>query len=217
MQEDYLEQKKKEKAKADKKKEKKIKQKLEEEQNEDMEIFLPGGTCLKFSNEKNENIKYRDIKDALIAVDESREIAFVEYQNGCTEGYIRFLIENDAKEYIKKLTDNKLTIKDTVFEFALLEGEAEREYLDTSAKNIKQRLKEGHARRMNSRRGGHRGGHRRGRFDFNDRKRKHDDANGNGKTEDDAGGKTVKDQKSPTAKVARTDDGEAVQVAAVAE
>lgn len=203
MQEDYLEQKKKEKSKAEKKKLKKAQQKEEEEKNDDMEIFLPGGTCLKFTTTANKNIKYTDIKQALIKVDDSKEIAFVDFQCGATDGYIRFLIENDAKDYFQKLEEGKLTVIDTEFVFTLLGDEEEREYLEKSAENIKTRLKEGHARRMNLRKGGN----RKRRFDNHDRKRKYDNAT-NGKAESAAKPTETEAKKddAPPAKQARTEE-----------
>jgi lupus La protein len=200
-QDDYLETKKKERAKADKKKAKKN-QKQEEEARD---IVLPVGTCLQFTTSATDKIHFKDIKMALSEVDPSKNVGYVDYSSGKTEGFIRFLAENDAKDFLDKLEGGKLKIKDTEFSFTLMDAEKEKEYLVVSAENIKTKLKEGAGRKQNQRKN-------KGKNRFN-RKRKFED---NDDDDDDAGDdddeelksaeKVEKKDTSPPTKQAKTDE-----------
>ena len=139
-----------------------------EDKDKEEEITLPKGAVVFMKGFKNDTMR-EDIKGVLKAeFDVTNDtIAFVDFEKGQTEGYIR-MMEADAgvnlvKKMKEKLTDDtKLKVKEAEIEFHALEGEEETKYLEKAQADIKLRKErnKGHKRRHGGGGGRGRGGKR---------------------------------------------------------
>lgn len=130
LKDDYFEGKKK---KIQEKHKKNKKQKEEPTAANKLEKSFPKGAVLHFTGlNENQTISREDIKTQLKKIDDS-EIAFIDFNKGDTEGYIRFTAENAAGEVFKKLPDGELSIDKTKIKFKVLEGEDEENFLKKTA------------------------------------------------------------------------------------
>lgn len=144
------------------KKEKHAKQVEEKEAKVSMEVAeLPKGAVLKITglgDEITREIIKEKLKDDFcvnIARDDG-DIAFVTYNKGDPEAFIRFKTANYGKDLQGKITKKgKLTIQDKHVETSVLEGEEETKYLAAAIGEMKnQRLKSKNHKRKNFGRGG---------------------------------------------------------------
>lgn len=76
----------------------------------DVEIELPKNTVLHFKDVKDYEMKREQIKDALMKIDPLADVAYIDFNKGDEQGWIRFAIENDAPAMLEKLTDKKVII-----------------------------------------------------------------------------------------------------------
>lgn len=139
-----------------------------EDKDKEEEITLPKGAVVFMKGFKNDTMR-EDIKGVLKAeFDVTNDtIAFVDFEKGQTEGYLR-MMEADAgvnlvKKMKEKLTDDtKLKVKEAEIEFHALEGEEETKYLEKAQADIKLRKErnKGHKRRHGGGGGRGRGGKR---------------------------------------------------------
>lgn len=117
-QDDYFEQKKAERKKKDKKKE-----------EEKLDIsHLPKGASVHLDGFGKETSR-ETIKETILLLDESLEVAFIDYQKTDSNGVVRFTTEGNGKKFVEKLTDNKIKIDDEEITARLLEGDEELEFL----------------------------------------------------------------------------------------
>lgn len=105
LQTDYFELKKQERQKKDKNKKKSSKVEAPE-----LDVVLPRGSVVHFAGVKDELLAREDIKSKISEIESSLEIAFVNFNKGESEGFIRFTKENDAKKIVDKLADSKVII-----------------------------------------------------------------------------------------------------------
>lgn len=100
---------------------------------------FPKGAVLHFSGlTENQSISREEIKEQLKKIDDA-EIAFIDFNKGDTEGYIRFAGENTASEVFKKLNDGVLEVGETKITFKVLEGKEEEEFLNKTADALNKR------------------------------------------------------------------------------
>lgn len=135
MQDDYFEEKKAERRKKDKKKE-------EDRFNID---HLPKGACVHLTGFNKETSR-ETIKETILKLDESLEVAFIDYQKTDTEGTVRFAAEDAGKKFMEKVTDGKLTIDEEEITARLLEGDEEKEFLRKVVKDQQARRQASNAR-----------------------------------------------------------------------
>lgn len=143
MQDDYFEEKKAERRKKDKKKE-------EDRLNID---HLPKGALVHLKGFTKDTSR-ETIKETILKLDDSLEVAFIDYQKTDTEGTVRFNAEDMGKKFMEKLTDSKLQIDEEEITARLLEGDEEKEFL-------RKVVKDQQARRQFSK-GGNKGRHQKG-------------------------------------------------------
>ncbi|KAF7387204.1 hypothetical protein HZH68_012881 [Vespula germanica] len=89
-------------------------------------------------------------------------IAYIHFESGDKEAWIRFQEENAAKTILEKLSENKILIEETEVTCRVLENEEEQKYLDEVKKyisNLRQRHKSRNENKKN--RTGHKGGRKR--------------------------------------------------------
>lgn len=103
LQTDYFELKKQERQKKDKNKKKSAKVEAPEP-----DVVLPKGSVVHFAGVKDELLAREDIKSKISEIESSLEIAFVNFNKGESEGFIRFTKENDAQKIVDKLADSKV-------------------------------------------------------------------------------------------------------------
>lgn len=128
---DYIEDKKLERDAKSKKKQK--------DQNiADENIELPKNATVHFSDVDPETTR-EIIRDTLNGLIGELHISFIDFDKGLTEGYIRFSTENAAQEFLDKITNNKVMIKEKEISFRVLKDDEEEEYLKEQVKNIKLR------------------------------------------------------------------------------
>lgn len=134
---DYFEDKKKE---IQEKRNKNKKQKNEAPAgNKVAKSSFPKGAVLHFTGlNKDQTISREEIKEQLKKIDDS-EVAFIDFNKGDTEGYIRFVAENAASEVFKKLNDGVLEVGDTKINFKVLEGDDEENFLKKTADAVNKR------------------------------------------------------------------------------
>ncbi|CAO1372538.1 unnamed protein product [Diamesa tonsa] len=173
LQTDYFELKKQERQKKDKNKKKSAKVEAPEP-----DVVLPKGSVVHFAGVKDELLAREDIKSKISEIESSLEIAFVNFNKGESEGFIRFTKENDAQKIVDKLADSKMTVKENELTLRLVDGEEEEKFLEKAVQDMKDRRV--HSKKFTrGRDGGHRGGGRGGRNNFNsNRKRRNDDDGG---------------------------------------
>lgn len=135
MQDDYFEEKKAERKKKDKKKE-------EDRFNID---HLPKGACVHLAGFNKETSR-ETIKETILKLDESLEVAFIDYQKTDSEGTVRFAADDAGKKFMEKLTDNKIQIDEEEITARLLEGDEEKEFLRKVVKDQQARRQASNAR-----------------------------------------------------------------------
>ncbi|KAK9869863.1 hypothetical protein WA026_003588 [Henosepilachna vigintioctopunctata] len=114
-------------------KEKKFAKQQEAHDKEKQHIDIPKGTILFFDGiEEGKTITREEIKDKINEI-EGVEIAFIDFNKGDTEGYLRLSKENSAPEFFKKLTDGELAVGEVKLKFKVLEGEEEENQLKKTA------------------------------------------------------------------------------------
>nr|XP_012232331.1 PREDICTED: la protein homolog isoform X2 [Linepithema humile] len=98
----------------------------EEQTSTESDNKLPKGSVIYFSN-ASKTCTREDIKECLDKFD--ADIAYIDYQRGQTEGWVRLQGENAAKPLLEKTNEGKLTINDVEITCKILEGEEEGKYL----------------------------------------------------------------------------------------
>ncbi|XP_058816456.1 la protein homolog [Topomyia yanbarensis] len=177
MQDDYFEEKKAERKKKDKKK-----------QEEKLDIsHLPKGACVHLDGFGKETSR-ETIKETILKMDESLEVAFIDYQKTDNNGVVRFAAEGNGKKFVEKLTDNKIKIDEQDITARLLEGDEEIEFLRKVVKDQQARRQANNAWKKGRQQKG--GKHNRNSNNSNDKKRKHEGENAG---EEPASKKTVKE------------------------
>uniref|UniRef100_A0A1S4GZP2 Uncharacterized protein n=1 Tax=Anopheles gambiae TaxID=7165 RepID=A0A1S4GZP2_ANOGA len=173
MQNDYYEAKKVEiKERAEKIEERKRKK---EEGNNALLAQLPTGACVFMEGLGKETTR-ESIKEAIRALDETLEFAYIDYQKGDASGYVRFNKQDAGKQLLEKLTDKKvhflqLKIDDAEVTADLLVDEKETEYLkkiaEEQAKRKVNAKNKGRGNRGNNNRNHHSGGNNKRKRDRN--------------------------------------------------
>lgn len=135
MQDDYFEEKKAERKKKDKKKEE---DKLDTS-------HLPRGACVHLDGFGKETSR-ETIKETILKLDESLEVAFIDYQKTDSNGIVRFVANDAGKKFMEKLTDNKIKINEEEIAARLLEGDEEKEFLRKVVKDQQARRQASNAR-----------------------------------------------------------------------
>ncbi|KAH0951684.1 hypothetical protein HN011_012258 [Eciton burchellii] len=87
---------------------------------------LPKGSVIFFSG-VSKTCTREDVKECLDKFD--ADIAYIDFQRGNTEGWVRLQGENAAKPLLDKTEENKVTIHDNEVTCRILEGEEEEKYL----------------------------------------------------------------------------------------
>uniref|UniRef100_A0AAG5DM31 Lupus La protein n=1 Tax=Anopheles atroparvus TaxID=41427 RepID=A0AAG5DM31_ANOAO len=134
---------------------------------------LPTGASISFEG-TSEDTTRESIKEKIRTVDDTLEVAFIDYQKGDKAGHFRFNQEDAGKRFIEKLTDNKLKIDENEVTFELLAGEKETEYLKKVVQDQLARRKGGNAKgkgrgnRGNNNNRNHHGGNKRKRDNGNE-------------------------------------------------
>lgn len=175
MQNDYFEAKLKEN--------KERKEKIEERKRKKEEAktvataHLPTGASVSFDGTGADTTR-ESIKETVRKVDDSLEVAFIDYQKGDKSGHLRFTQEDAGKLFIEKLTDNKLKIDEVEVAFELLVGEKETAYLQKVVQDQLARRKGGNAK---GRGRGNRGNNNR---NYGGHKRKRDNNGEDGANDD---------------------------------
>uniref|UniRef100_A0A182NUR2 Lupus La protein n=1 Tax=Anopheles dirus TaxID=7168 RepID=A0A182NUR2_9DIPT len=164
MQNDYYESKKEEiKQRTEKIEERRRKK---EEGNSALLAQLPTGACVFMTGFGKETTR-ESIKEAVLALDDTLEFAYIDYQKGDERGYVRFNKADAGKQLMEKLTDSKLKIDDAEVTAELLVDEKETEYLkkiaEEQAKRKANAKNKGRGNRGNNNRNNHSGGNKRKR------------------------------------------------------
>lgn len=133
---------------AGKKVERQEKQK-EKNAKQEPAISLPKGSVLFFSGIKGD-VTREVIKEKIEELD--GEVAFVDFQKGDEQAYVRLVNENAATELFKKLTDGKLSLGENEVVTRVLEGEEEDKYLAECIEKMKLRRRTGNQGRFNRKR-----------------------------------------------------------------
>lgn len=156
-QNDYLEEKKKE---IEERKKIKKEKKANVEDKPEKQLEFPKGAVIHFKGlEEGQTLTREELKEKVKEVG-GIDLAFVDFNKGDLEGYARFPEENNAVEFLKKLTDGELEVETFKLNLRLLEGEEEEEYLKkTSDTVIELRKKQKQSSRNNRKRKGNFGGH----------------------------------------------------------
>uniref|UniRef100_A0A182QIZ7 Lupus La protein n=1 Tax=Anopheles farauti TaxID=69004 RepID=A0A182QIZ7_9DIPT len=159
MQNDYYESKKEEiKQRADKIEERRRKK---EEGNNALLAQLPTGACVFLEGFGKETTR-ESIKAAILALDDTLEFAYIDFQKGDERGYVRFNKADAGKQLLEKLTDNKIKIDDVEITAELLVDDKETEYLkkiaEEQAKRKANAKNKGRGNRGNNNRNNHSGG-----------------------------------------------------------
>lgn len=100
------------------------------------ELELPKGTVLIITDIKSDNTRDK-IREKMESFE--IDVAFVEYTNGEERAFVRFGVENGAKDVLAKLEDGKLKFGDDEVTVRLVEGEEEDKYLKECADKMKMR------------------------------------------------------------------------------
>ncbi|XP_055546368.1 la protein homolog [Wyeomyia smithii] len=135
MQDDYFEEQKSERRKKDKKK-----------QEDKLDIsHLPKVACVHLDGFGKETSR-ETIKEAVLKLDESFEVAFIDYKKTDSNGVLRFANEGTGKKFIEKLTDGKIKIDEEDITVRLLEGDEETEFLRKVVKDQQAKRQANNAR-----------------------------------------------------------------------
>lgn len=129
-------------------------QKQEVEKNE-KKMEFPKGAVMHFSGIlEGQSLTRENLKEHIAKSDTGVEVAFIDFNKGDLEGYIRFTKENAAIDYHKSLTDGKFEVNDISMVTKVLEGEEEDAFLKKSLESIsKMRMKNKQSSRGKKRKG----------------------------------------------------------------
>uniref|UniRef100_A0A182SJR0 Lupus La protein n=1 Tax=Anopheles maculatus TaxID=74869 RepID=A0A182SJR0_9DIPT len=165
MQNDYYESKRAE----HKQRTEKIEERRRKKQDANNELVaqLPTGACVFMEGFGKETTR-ESIKETIRGLDETLEFAYIDYQKGDKNGYVRFSKQDAGKQFIEKLTDKKLTVDEAEVTVELLVEEKETAYLtkiaEEQAKWKSNAKHKGRGNRGNNNRNHHHGaGHKRKR------------------------------------------------------
>ncbi|XP_011863920.1 PREDICTED: la protein homolog, partial [Vollenhovia emeryi] len=120
---------------------------------------LPKGSVIYFSN-VSKTCTREDIKECLDKFD--ADIAYIDFQRGNTEGWIRLQGENAAKPLLEKTNEGKVVIKDIEVTCKLLEGEEENKYLAKAMEDMVASKNKYHKAKRGNKKGRARGTKKRG-------------------------------------------------------
>ncbi|XP_022918757.2 la protein homolog [Onthophagus taurus] len=140
MQQDYIEEKRKETEERKNRKSKKKDQNNQDEDKNDNKKFqktleFPKGAVVHFKGIKEgETLTREEIKDKIKELTEM-EAKFLEFSKGDVEGHIRMKNENDGVIVCEKL-EGKLDIGEIKLELRVLQGEEEEEYLKKTVASV---------------------------------------------------------------------------------
>ncbi|XP_078047320.1 la autoantigen-like [Augochlora pura] len=104
-----------------------------EENEKEKEPNLPKGSVIHFTNAP-EKCTRENIKECLGQLQAS--IAYVDFNMGDNEGWVRLQEENSAKVLVRKMKNNKVLINKQEVVCRILEGEEEEEYLEKAKLKI---------------------------------------------------------------------------------
>lgn len=155
---DYLEEKKKEREERNsKRKNKKDKQ----TENDEPKHKFPKGTILFMEGFTKDDTSREAIKSKVNEI-VGKEPAFVTFEKGQKEGYIRFSDENGAVDFASKLTDNKVEIDGNDITIRVLEGEEEEQFLTNLSQTLEKirQNNKGNKNKGRKRKGGYHDGPR---------------------------------------------------------
>ncbi|KYM96963.1 PREDICTED: la protein homolog [Cyphomyrmex costatus] len=94
---------------------------------------LPKGSIIYFSG-VSKTCTREDVKECLDKFD--ADIAYIDFQRGHTEGWVRLQGENAAKPLLEKTNEGKVVIQDIEVTCKMLEGEEEDKYLTKAMEDI---------------------------------------------------------------------------------
>ncbi|XP_011064336.1 PREDICTED: la protein homolog [Acromyrmex echinatior] len=94
---------------------------------------LPKGSIIYFSG-VSKTCTREDVKECLDKFD--ADIAYIDFQRGQTEGWVRLQGENAAKPLLAKTNEGKVVIQDIEVTCKMLEGEEEDKYLAKAMEDI---------------------------------------------------------------------------------
>ncbi|KYN45192.1 La protein like protein [Trachymyrmex septentrionalis] len=94
---------------------------------------LPKGSIIYFSG-VSKTCTREDVKECLDKFD--ADIAYIDFQRGQTEGWVRLQGENAAKPLLEKTNEGKVIIQDIEVSCKMLEGEEEDKYLAKAMEDI---------------------------------------------------------------------------------
>ncbi|XP_023023803.2 la autoantigen-like [Leptinotarsa decemlineata] len=146
----------------ERKKNKKEKKEKDDSKEPPKKLDFPKGAILHFTGlEEGHSLTREELKDRIKEVGDL-EVAFMDFKKGDLEGYARFPEENGAVEFLKKMTDNQLTVDKFTMKLRVLEGEEEEEYLQKSSDAIlelrkKQKMSSRNSRKRKGNFGSHGG------------------------------------------------------------
>ncbi|KAG5876673.1 hypothetical protein JTB14_023428 [Gonioctena quinquepunctata] len=133
FQQDYWDDKKKE---MDERKKAKKEKKGKIEEKPEKKLEFPKGAVVHFSGiEEGQTLTREEMKDKIKEAGDV-EVAYIDFNKGDLEGYARFPGENNAVEFVKKLTDGELIADKLKLKFRVLEGEEQEKYLQKSSEAI---------------------------------------------------------------------------------
>ncbi|VVC93198.1 unnamed protein product [Leptidea sinapis] len=93
----------------------------------------------KKTQEKEDKLTREKIKEALTNL--GADVAYIDFNSGDTQGWVRLSKENAAKELAEKITDGIIKIDDTDIKFKLIEGDEEKAYLEKTIDEMAKRRK----------------------------------------------------------------------------
>lgn len=128
-QSEYVDEKKEEREKRDKRRNKSDDK--EKPNNKEEGIKKPHnfnkGAILHMAGFKPETVR-DSIKQKIVEINDA-DPAYITFDKGATEGYVRFSEENGAADFAKKLTDSKMTVDEAEITVRVLEGDEEEKFL----------------------------------------------------------------------------------------
>ncbi|XP_054743773.1 la protein homolog [Anastrepha obliqua] len=144
----------------DKKEETKSKSKKGKAKPEEEKLKLPRGTVVYFEN-STDAVTRELLREAVEKVEGGWEISYIDYSKGDKTGHIRFADENNGSQFLNKLNENKLKVKeDLELVLRTLSDEEEKTYLAKAVEQMKSRRNH-----HNKNKGGHGNRKRRGGYD----------------------------------------------------
>ncbi|XP_050685458.1 la protein homolog [Leptidea sinapis] len=138
-QEEYVNKKQEEYLAMKENKQKKTQEKEQKQVNDEKDnLKLPNGAVLFFS-ECKDKLTREKIKEALTNL--GADVAYIDFNSGDTQGWVRLSKENAAKELAEKIPDGIIKIDDTDIKFKLIEGDEEKAYLEKTIDEMAKRRK----------------------------------------------------------------------------